>query len=83
MANTQSMPAEPKMETEPAEPSMSVTEAMDVLDEFHIRRGDMQRVYTALETMMEPPEAAEPPETDSEKADGEMMSAVFARNKAA
>jgi len=83
MADTQSMPAEPKMETEPAEPRMSVTEAMDVLDEFHIRRGDMQRVYTALETMLEPAEETAPEEADSEAGDGEMMSSVFARNKAA
>lgn len=83
MADTQSMPAQPPMEVEPAEPRMSMTEAMDVLDEFHIKRGDMQRVYTALETMLEPDEKSTPEEPDTGPDDSQMMSSVFARNKAA
>ena len=33
---------------------MSMTEAMDVMDEFHIKRSDYDRVYSALETLTEP-----------------------------
>lgn len=54
MAATEAMPAPPQMETEALEPRVSMTEAMDVLDEFHIKRSDMQRVYNALETILEP-----------------------------
>lgn len=77
MADTQSRQAGPAMETEPAEPRMSATEALDVLDEFHIKRSDMQRVYTALETMLEPDETSTPEVPQA--ADAQMMDQVFAR----
>jgi len=47
------MPTEPQMAEAP-EPRMSMSEAMDIMDEFHIKRSDYDRVYSALETLVEP-----------------------------
>lgn len=82
MADTHALPPEPMMEAEPAEQRMNVTAAMDVLDEFHIRRGDMQRVYDALETLLEPAEETEPGESETPPDDSAMMSSVFAKGGA-
>jgi hypothetical protein len=53
----------PHAEEAPEAPSMQMgmSEAMDVLDEFHIKRSDMARVMEALEVVQGPKEeAAEP-----------------------
>lgn len=50
----------PQEAPEQASMQMGVSDAMDVLDEFHIKRSDMARVMEALETVMGPAEAAEP-----------------------
>lgn len=83
MADTHAMPAGPAMTSEPDEARMSVTAAMDVLDEFHIRRGDMQRVYDAIETLMEPEDdAAEAPEAPDDQAMADQMFATGRNRKA-
>lgn len=64
------LPQVPEMAEAP-EARMSVSAAMDVLDEFHIRRADYDRVYSALETLMEPAddmgESEDDPEADMAK----------------
>ena len=73
MAATEALPAPPMMAE--AAPQMSTTEAMDVLDEFHIKRGDMQRVCDACEVLMGPGEEAGDiaPEGDEQQMAAEMF----------
>ena len=53
----------PQPEEAPEMPpmQMGMSEAMDVLDEFHIKRSDMARVMEALETVQGPAEEASEP----------------------
>lgn len=79
MLKKSGMPDTSNVEIEPGETRMNVTAAMDVLDEFRIRRGDMQRVYDALETLLEPAEETEADESETPPDDSAMMSSVFAK----
>ena len=64
------MPPAPDM-AQPTPAGMSMSEAMDVLDEFHIKRSDMDRVSAAIEAVMGPAdnmmEAGADPEADMAK----------------
>jgi hypothetical protein len=77
MANTvATMPPAPDMaQPMPADMSMSMSEAMDVLDEFHIKRSDMDRVSSAIEAVMGPSE----PELVQAEAD--MAKEMFATDR--
>lgn len=87
MADTAAMAPPPSM-GEPPQSSMSMTEAMDVLDEFHIKRSDYDRVMSAIEAVMGPGDEAEPMD-DADNAEGagdaDMAQEVFdpARNRKA
>ena len=60
------MPPAPDM-AQPMPVGMSMSEAMDVLDEFHIKRSDMDRVSAAIEAVMGPNEP-EPAEAEADMA---------------
>lgn len=75
MAATEALPAEPMMQQAPG---MSMTEAMDVLDEFHIKRSDYDRVMAALEMVFGSADEAEPAPDEDNAALGDE---IFATNR--
>jgi hypothetical protein len=63
----QPMPAQPAEAPEAPSMQMGMSDAMDVLDEFHIKRSDIARVMEALETVTGPSEEASDPSADAAK----------------
>lgn len=80
MADIQPMP-QPQESIEPASAQMGVSDAMDVLDEFHIKRSDMARVMEALETVMGPGEEAAEPMMDGPSPDDAAAKSIFASDR--
>ena len=70
------MPPAPDM-SQPMPAGMSMSEAMDVLDEFHIKRSDMDRVSAAIEAVVGPSE----PELVQAEAEADMAKEMFATDR--
>lgn len=68
--------------TKPA-PGMSTSEAMDVLDEFHIKRSDYDRVMEALEAILGPSDETDSAPDADNKMDAQqaMADEMFAPNR--
>lgn len=78
LANTSAeMMPSPEMAEAP-EPRMSMSAAMDVLDEFHIKRSDYDRVYSALETVTEP---ADDMQAEGADPEADMAKEMFAPDR--
>lgn len=56
--------------------TMSLTEAMDVLDEFHIKRSDYDRVMAAMEIVFNGKPEPEPPGESEADDTSEMQTAA-------
>jgi hypothetical protein len=77
MADTvATMPPAPDMD-QPMPAGMSMSEAMDVLDEFHIKRSDMDRVSSAIEAVMGPSE----PGLVQAEAEADMAKEMFSTDR--
>lgn len=76
------MPPQPMPQPEEAPETpvmqMSMSDAMDVLDEFHIKRSDIERVMEALETVQGPDEEASEPMAASAP---DMAAQIFDTNR--
>ena len=71
-------PPAPDM-AQPMPAGMSMSEAMDVLDEFHIKRSDFDRVYSALETVTEP--GGDTMESEAGDPEADMAREMFATDR--
>jgi hypothetical protein len=75
----QEQPEEEAAEYASSSVGMSMSDAMDVLDQFHIKRGDTQKVMQAIEMVYG--EEKETPSEQKGEPDGPMMKQIFSTDR--